>query len=48
MNVKREQLRTVLQFYLNNMELEDKIFEAIEEVDEWNILNILYTVMNII
>ena len=34
MNINREQLRSVLQFHLNDMKLEDKIFEDIEEVDE--------------
>jgi hypothetical protein len=34
MNINREQLRSVLQFHLQDMELEDKIFEDIEEVEE--------------
>jgi len=34
MKIARDKLRSVLQFYLQDMELEDKIFDAISEEGE--------------
>ena len=34
MKIARDKLRSVLQFYLKDMELEDKIFDALSDEDE--------------